>query len=500
MSRFAAVDLGAQSGRVAVGRLDGGRLTVEEAHRFPNLPVRAGGTLYWDVLRLWADVLDGLRAAGRLGRVESIAVDSWAVDFGLVDRVGSLLRNPVHYRDARRTRAMDAVLERVPARELYERTGIQLLPINTIFELAGVAAANDPALTGAHRLLLIPDLFHHWLCGSLVSEHTNATTTQCLDVRTGGWLVDILERLDIPASVFPEIVQPATVLGAVTGEAAAEAGVGAAQVVAGATHDTAAAVAAIPLRGDRSAFISVGTWSLVGVETAEPVLGESAFRANLTNEGGVAGTIRVLRNVTGLWLLQECVRAWTLAGRPYAIDDLLDLARSAAPLRSLVDPNDQVFVEPGDMPARIRDYCERTAQPQPRDDGAVVRCILESLALKHAETIDVLAAVTDREIAEIHLVGGGANNELLCAWTAEAAGTAVLAGPAETTLIGNLLVQAMALGEIGSLTEARDVVRRSFAPVVYEPESAPAWREARERFTALSGSQQAIAVAGEGRA
>ena len=494
MTILAAVDLGAQSGRVAVGRLDAGRLTVDEVHRFPNVPVRVGGTLYWDVLRLYADVLDGLRATRRVGPIASVAVDSWAVDFGLVDRNGALLRNPVHYRDARRTAAVDAVFERVPARELYERTGIQMLPINTIFELAALAAAGDPALAAARRLLLIPDLFHHWLCGSEVSERTNATTTQCLDVRTGTWLDDVLERLDVPTGLLPDVVPPATVLGTLARDVADETGIGEARVVATATHDTASAVAAVPLQGERCAYISVGTWSLVGVEADEPVLSDAAFRANLTNEGGVGGTVRVLRNVTGLWLLHECSRVWSLAGRPHSIDDLLELARAAPQLRSFVDPNDPVFAEPGDIPARIADYCARTGQPRPEGDGAVVRCILESLALKHAESIELLASVTGRDIDEIHVVGGGANNHLLCRWTADACGRAVHVGPAEATLVGNLLVQALALGEIASLAEAREIVRSSFGARVHEPTDVAGWREARERFTALTRSPDAMGV------
>jgi rhamnulokinase len=488
---LAAVDLGARSGRVAVGRFDGNTLAVEEVHRFPNVPVRTGTTLHWDVLRLYADVLDGLRAAGRGATINAVGVDSWAIDFGLVDGRGELLRNPVHYRDSRRGAEFDAVAERVPSRELYERTGIQLLPINTIFELAAMAADADPALAAADRLLLIPDLMHHWLCGSDVSERTNATTTQCLDIRTGTWAADILERLEIPARILPDVVPPGTVIGSVTAE---EAGVGGAKVVAAATHDTASAVAAIPLRGDRSAYASVGTWSLVGVETREPVVTESTYRANVTNEGGVEGTVRVLRNVTGLWLLQECVRLWSLAGRTYSSDDLVALAGAAGPLRSFVEPNDASFTEPGDMPARIAAYCARTGQPEPADDGETVRCVLESLALKHAECVDELARLTGREIDEIHVVGGGANNNLLCRWSASAAGRTVLAGPAEATLLGNLLVQAIALGELASLDEARELVRRSFTPDVYEPTGDAAWAEARERFAALTGSNHPMEV------
>ena len=487
MRTFAAVDLGALSGRVAVGRFDGERLAVEEVHRFANVPVRVRGTLHWDVLRLYGDVLDGLRAAAREVTVESVAVDSWGVDFGLLDRAGRLVQNPVHYRDSRRAAAVDGVYARVGARALYDRTGIQLLPINTIFELAAMAAEADPVLAAADRLLLIPDLFHHSLCGSVSTEFTNATTTQCFDAREGAWAVDLLERLDVPTRLLPEVVDPGTPLGPVTDE---DSGVAGATVIAAATHDTGSAVAGTPLAGEHAAVLSIGTWSLVGIESAEPVLGDAAFRANLTNEGGVGGTFRVLRNVTGLWLLEECRRHW---GR--GVDDLLADARDAQPLRSFIDPNDPVFAAPGDIPARIVDYCTRTSQPHLDTEGAIVRCILESLALKHAESVDLLARVTGHPIDELHVVGGGAKNELLCEWTAVAAERPVHAGPAEATLVGNLLVQAIALGDLASLTEAREVVRRSFAQRVYEPSASEAWREARERFAALSNVRPEVEVA-----
>lgn len=492
MRLLVAVDLGAHSGRVAVGRFDGTRLSVEEVHRFPNVPVRVRGTLHWDVLRLYSDVLDGLRAAARDATVDAVAVDSWGVDFGLIDRAGRLVQNPVHYRDSRRAAAVDGVYARVAPRELYERTGIQLLPINTIFELAAMAAESDPVLAAADRLLLIPDLFHYWLCGSRTTEFTNATTTQCFDARAGTWATDLLARLDIPAHLFPEVVDPATQLGPVADEVGTATGAGGATVVAGATHDTGSAVLGTPLNGDRSAFLSVGTWSLVGVEASVPVVGEDAYRANVTNEGGVAGTFRVLRNVTGLWLLEECRRTWALAGRDRSVEELVALARSAPALRSLVDPNDPQFAAPGAMPARIVDYCERTGQPPPDEDGAIVRCIFESLALKHAESVDLLARLTGRPLDELHVVGGGANNELLCEWTAAAAERPVHAGPAEATLVGNLLAQAMALDEISSLDEARDIVRSSFSLTTYDPHSAGEWREARERFAALAEARPEV--------
>ena len=395
MTTFAAVDLGAQSGRVAVGRFDGERLETTEVHRFANVPVRLGDTLHWDILGLYREVLDGLRAAAARGApIASIGVDSWAIDFGLVDRAGHLLRNPVHYRDGRRAGAVDSVLERISARELYDRTGIQLLPINTIFELAAMADEPDPLLGVADSILLIPDLVHSWLCGVRSSERTNASTTQCFDPRTRGWAGDLLERLDVPARLLPEIVEPGTRLGALEAAVADETHLDGTDVVAVATHDTGSAVAAVPFRRPDSVFVSVGTWSLVGLEVDEPVITDASFAANITNEGGVDDTVRLLRNVTGLWLLHECRRSWADEGADYAFDELVALAKDAPAFGAFLDPNDPAFTEPGDMPARIRSFCTATGQTPPPDPGAIARCILESLALKHAETIGALAAVS----------------------------------------------------------------------------------------------------------
>ncbi len=473
MPRLAAVDLGAQSGRVAVGTFDGERLTVDEVHRFENTPVTQDGVLRWDFERLYRNTLDGLAAAAP---VDSVAVDSWAVDFGLVDADGRLLASPVHYRDGRRAAAVERVYERVPPRELYERTGIQLLPINTVFELAALVGENDPALAGADTLLLIPDLVHARLCGSRSTELTNATTTQCFDPHAGTWAGDLLERLEIPADVFPEVVPPGTPLGRTADGVA---------VIAVATHDTGSAVAAVPFGHHDSVFVSAGTWSLVGLEVDRPLITDATFAANLTNEGGVAGTFRLLRNVTGLWLLHESRRAWADAGRDHSFDDLNELAAAAPPFQSLVDPDHESFAAPGDMPARIAAFCEHTGQPAPGDPGATARCILESIALKHAVTVDLLREVTGADPVELHVVGGGARNELLCRWTAQTTGLPVLAGPEEATLVGNLLVQAMALGELASLEEARTVVRASFVPTVYEPTPSAGWSEARQRFAEL---------------
>jgi rhamnulokinase len=486
MATMAAVDLGAQSGRVATGRFDGCRLELQEAHRFPNDPVERAGSLCWDVERLHREVLVGLRAAGLAGPVDSVAVDSWGVDFGLLDAKDELVEPARHYRDGRRAAATAAVFERVPARELYQRTGIQLLPINTVFELAALAAERDPALEAARTLLMIPDLFHLWLCGSKTTEFTNATTTQCYDPTAGEWASDLLERLDIPSKLFPEVVPPGTALGPLSTGAADATHLDGALVVAVATHDTGSAVAAAPLTDESSVFLSIGTWSLVGVEVDQPVVSDESFAANLTNEGGVGGTFRLLRNVTGLWLLDECRRAWASAGDKLGFGELVALAADAPAFLAFIDPNAEVFREPGDMPSRILGFCRQTGQPEPGGVGEFARCILESLALKHAETIDLLHEVNGSTPSTLHVVGGGARNALLCAWTANASGLPVLAGPEEATLVGNLLVQAITLGELGSLREARDVVRASFEPVVYEPELSAGWQEARARFAQLS--------------
>jgi len=494
MAVMAAVDLGAQSGRVAIGRLDGERLAVSEAHRFDNVPVRVDGRLSWDIQRLFADAFDGLRAVAREETVESVAVDSWAIDFGLLDRRGELVRNPVHYRDPRRAAAVAGVFERIPPRELYERTGVQMLPINTIFELAAMAEDHDPALDRADALLLVPDLFHHRLCGSRTTELTNATTTQCFDPHSGGWASDLLERLDVPGRVLPEVVDPVTQLGPLSADAAEDTGLVGAVVVAVATHDTGSAVAGVPFSGPGGAFLSVGTWSLVGVETDGPLIDDRTFAANLSNEAGVGGTFRVLRNVTGMWILEECRRSWAADGTEHSLPELFALAREAPAFVSLIEPNDPGFASPGDMPGRVAGYCARTGQPEPSTPGALVRCVLESLALKHAQTVELVASATGREVTVLHVVGGGARNELLCEWTAHASGLPVLAGPDEATLYGNLLVQAIALGELSSLAEARELLRRSFQPAVYEPDGSEAWREARQRFDLLTAAVAELEV------
>jgi rhamnulokinase len=493
MATIAAVDLGAQSGRVALGHFDGERLSVQRVHRFPNVPVRAEGRLYWDVLRLYEGVLEGLRVAGREANagVDSLGIDTWGVDFALLDRAGRLLQNPVHHRDARGGAGMQFVLERVSARDLYAATGIQLMPINTVFQLGAMVAADDPALEAAEGLLLVPDLLHFWLSGTQACELTNATTTACLDPHNGRWASELLAEIQIPERLFPEVVQPGTPLGSLRRDVAAETRLQGARVIAPATHDTASAVAAVPFRRPGAAFISAGTWSLVGVELPQPLVDERTFAANLTNEGGVGGTFRLLRNVTGLWLLDQCRLRWAADGLTWSFDELVAMADEATPPRALIDPDDPSFAAPGDMPQLIRSFCERTGQTPPETPGEIVHCVLKSIALRHRDAVDLVGKVLGVPPPKLHVVGGGARNRLLCQWTADATELPVLAGPVEATEMGNLLVQALALGELSSLDEAREVVRASAAPVLYEPRDGDAWAERHARFRALAARRAA---------
>jgi len=485
MTTMAAVDLGAQSGRVALGALDGERLSVSEVHRFPNVPVQVRGTLYWDPLRLFDEIQAGLSAAATSGDVASVGVDSWGVDYGLLDADGRLIQNPVHHRDRRTDGVMDALFAEVPAREIYERTGIQLMPINTLVQLYAAARADERPLEIAQTLLLIPDLFHFWLSGVATSEYTNASTTQCLDPRAQAWATELLERLGLPSRVLPELVRPATPLGPLLPEAAERTRLRRAVVVVPATHDTASAVAAVPFRQRGSAYISAGTWSLVGMELDAPLITDESFAANLTNEGGMDGTVRLLKNVNGLWLVNECQRAWAEEGTALGFDELVRLAEAAPRLVSLLDPDEATLMQRGSMPERIRQSCVQAGEPAPDSPGAVVRCIVESLALKYRYTIELLADVTGTTPAELHIVGGGSRNALLCQCTADATGLQVLAGPEEATVVGNLLGQAIALGELGSLEEARAVVRVSFEPRIFEPRGHAEWDAAYARFCGL---------------
>ncbi|PRY35795.1 rhamnulokinase [Umezawaea tangerina] len=458
MRRFAAVDLGASSGRVIVGEVDGNRVALTEAHRFPNRPVKIGRTLHWDVLDLYREVVDGLRLAGRL---DGVGVDSWAVDYGLLDRHGGLVGNPVHYRDERTAPAVEHARELLPADLHYAATGIQFQPFNTAFQLV----ADDWAARGAVRALLVPDLISFWLTGQEGTEITNASTTAMLDPRTRAWSEQVADALGLDTDLFAPLREPGSVIGDVLPSIGLEHRV---PVYAVGSHDTASAVVAVPARDENFAYISCGTWSLVGVELTGPVLTEDARRANFTNELGVDGTIRFLRNVMGLWLLQECHRTWGTTD-PGA---LLAEAAALPPSPATVDATDSRFLAPGDMPERIAAACRETGRPEPRTRAELVRCVLDSLALAHRDAVADAARLSGRRVDVVHIVGGGARNELLCQLTADACGLPVVAGPVEASAFGNVLVQARAAGALDG--DLRTIVRateplRTYAP---RPEGA----------------------------
>ncbi|HYN96274.1 MAG TPA: rhamnulokinase family protein [Pilimelia sp.] len=480
----AAVDLGASSGRVMLGRAGSGALELTEAGRAPNVPVRAGDTLHWDILRIYAGVLDGLRAAGRLaGGLDSVGVDSWAVDYGLLDADGRLLGNPVHYRDARTDGVLDAVLARLPADALYDATGVQFQPFNTAVQL--VAAERDAQLAAARTLLLIPDLICYWLTGAVGAEFTNASTTQLLDVRTGDWSGPVLAALGIRPGLLPALRRPGDRLGELRAGARAATGLGAVPVTAVGSHDTASAVVGVPAAGPAFAYISCGTWSLVGVELPGPVLGPAARAANFTNEAGVDGTVRFLRNVMGLWLLQESLRTWRAAGQPAELGELLAGAAVAPPFGAVVPADDPSFLAPGDLPARIAEVCRRLGQRAPATPAETVRCIVDSLALAHRAAVLDAQRLAGRHVDVVHIVGGGAQNALLCQLTADACGLPVLAGPVEAGALGNVLVQARALGAVGGeLADLRGLVAATQPVRRYEPAGdAAAWAAAAARLT-----------------
>jgi rhamnulokinase len=486
-----AIDLGAESGRVVLGRFDGDRVALEEVHRFPTPPRPHDGHLRWDLHDLWSQIRTGLAAAGEAaGTVDVVGVDAWGVDYGLLGRDGELLGDPVSYRDPRTSGMVEEAIGRLGRERLYLATGIQIIEINTIFQL--MAEARTGTLQRADRLLLIPDLFHHLLSGAMVSEYTVASTTGAYDMAGDRWAVDLLGELGVPAHLLPEVVDAGTDLGPVKPELP---GFASARVIAPASHDTASAVVGVPFTDPDAAYVSSGTWSLVGVEATGPLVNQAAMAANLTNEGGAFGTIRLLRNSGGLWLLQESRRQWAREGREHSYEELVRLAATTTGGISIVNADHPDFVAPGDMPARIRAYCARTGQPVPVDDGALTRCILDSLALGYRFAVDDLAAVTGRPVPAVQVVGGGSRNQLLNQTVADVTGLPVVAGPAEATALGNVLVQLIALGEVEDLVQAREVVRASAGPEIrrVEPSSADHLAERYSVYHELVATDRAAA-------
>lgn len=481
---FIAFDLGAESGRAMLAVFDGERLALREVLRFPNVPVRVLHSLHWDVLRLFDDIKRGLAHAARehRGDVASIGLDTWGVDFALLGRDDELLGNPFHYRDARTDGVMAEVFRRVPRDEIFAQTGIQFMSLNSLYQLYAMKLQDAPALAHAATLLMMPDLFNFWLSGQKVCEFTDATTTQFYDPRARAWARSLFEALALPSHILPDIVASGTVFGSLHKTVADEVGLPQAQVIAPACHDTASAVAAVPSEDDEAAWISSGTWSVLGANVSTPVINADSLAYNFTNEGGVGGTFRLCKNVMGLWIVQECRRAWARAGKDLAYETLVEMARRAPAFRSLIDPDDDRFLHPGDMLARIAEFCQRTAQPIPADEGAFVRCALEGLALRYRFQLERLEALLGRKVSAVHVVGGGAQNTLLCQFTANATGKRVIAGPIEATALGNILMQALALGHLASLAEGRQLIARSFETTAYEPCDSAAWDDAYARF------------------
>jgi rhamnulokinase len=481
-----AFDLGASSGRAMIGQWDGECLTLEEIHRFPNDPVQVGNRLQWDILRLYHEIKQGLlKAHHKQISLQSIGIDSWAVDFGIIGPHGELMENPTHYRDRRNDGVMEETIQQLGASRIFSQTGIQFLPFNTLYQLVAMKKLDALPLKSGEKLLMIPDLLRYFLTGEMHSEFTNASTTQMYNPITGNWDRELLDDLALPHALLANIVTPGTKVGMLQPSVCTELGVSSVPVIAVGEHDTASAVAAVPALSSDFAYLISGTWSLLGTELDYPVLEPLALQHNFTNEGGVQGTFRLLKNIMGLWLVQECKRAWDKAGKSHTFAELVDQAEQSKPFLCLIDPDDPMFLNPLDMPDQIKHFCKESGQPVPQTEGQIIRCILESLALKYKMVLGLTEQLAHKTFSGLHITGGGIHNTLLCRFTANAIGKTVWAGPAEGSAIGNVLVQLIASGAFKDLSEARAAVRHSFSIETYEPVNPAAWNEAYERFLPL---------------
>ncbi len=483
--RYIAIDLGAGSGRVNLVGFDGAQLAIDEVHRFDNPAVDVVGDLYWDVLFLYRSICDGLAGTASAKPV-SLGVDTWGVDFALLDREGALLSNPWHYRDGRKVGKMAEACEILSRDTIFERTGLQFMDFNSLYQL--LAMKGSAMLDSAETFLMVPDLFNYWLTGEKTCEFTDASTSQCYDQRRREWAWTTLDGLGLPTDIFLDVVEPGSTVGALRSPVAQQCGLPTIPVVAPGTHDTASAVAAVPASGDDWAYLSSGTWSLLGIEADRPHVTAAVLEKNFTNEGGVCRTTRLLKNICGLWLLEECRRVWSRQGIASDYDTLLAEAQACKPFRSLIDVDAPVFAPPGDMPARITSACRRTGQPEPSSCGEIARCIFESLALKYRAVLEDLGQIRGKPLSVLHVVGGGSQNALLCQYAADACGIPVVAGPVEATTAGNALMQAIAMGRIGDLQQGREVMRQSTSLRTYEPmvDGAARWQEAASRIAAIA--------------
>jgi rhamnulokinase len=482
---YIAVDLGAESGRVMLGRVGDGRLSLEQVHRFANGPVEEQGSLRWDFHRLMSEIKTGIGVAARAagGQVAGIGVDTWGVDFGLLGADGRLLENPYHYRDSRTNGMMEKAFEIMPKRQVYENTGIQFMQLNSLYQVLAMRRADSEILARSDRLLFMADLICYFLCGQALGEYTLASTSQMMDMKTGQWSQPIFDQLSLPLQIMPRITMPGVVVGNLTDTVAAEIGCGKIPLIAVGSHDTASAVLGVPARGEKWAYLSSGTWSLMGVELPRAIVNDKTFRYEFTNEGGVEHTIRLLKNIMGLWLVQECKRQWQREGQDLSYGELTQMAARAQPFFGYVNCDNSDFLAPGDMPARINQCLSETGQTPTRDKGQMVRLVLESLALKYRSVLSAIEDVTGSPIEVLHIVGGGIQNELLCQFTADATGRRVITGPVEATASGNILMQAKATGQLDSIDEAREIVRNSFELKEYRPQNTASWDEQYRKHT-----------------
>ncbi len=499
MKNYLAIDLGASGGRHLAGQFDGRTLTLESIYRFDNGPVEIAGTLFWNLPALWNHLRSGLKAAAAVlgDAVESIGVDTWGVDFALLGRDDTLLGNPVCYRDARTDGVMDAAFEQISRDEIFRQTGLQFMQFNTLYQLFAMKRRNSPLLDVAESFLMMPDLFHWLLSGEKSNEFTNATTTQFFDPVRGDWARSLLESFGLPTNIFRPVSPPGTVLGRLRTKISSETGLSSVKIVLPGTHDTASAVMSVPTSSRRGetdwAYISLGTWALMGIESKTAIVNDTVSSLNFTNEGGVGGTMRVLKNICGMWLLQECRRTWNEQGRKNNVGQPLDwenlnaMNAAAVPLVSFNDHDARDFLGPTDMPAAIAEYCGRTGQAVPENDGAILRCALDSIAMKFRHVLEMCETIVGNRIETIHIVGGGTKNTLLCQAAADACGRRVVAGPVEATAIGNIMMQVAAAGDVAGIEEAREVVRNSFDVIEYLPSAPRVWDDAYGRFLGILG-------------
>ena len=483
-TKFLAIDLGASSGRGIVGSFDGKKITLAENHRFPNEPVMAAGQYTWDILRIFHEIKNSIRkcALGDDKDIRSIGIDTWGVDFGLLDKSGHLLANPVHYRDARNDEMPEYAATIVDPAYVYEKTGIQVVDFNTLYQLLAVKKNSPELLDVASDMLFVPDLLNYFLTGVKQTEYTIASTSQLLDAKARDWSWDLIGKFGLPKKLFSNIVMPSTPVGKLRADVLEEVGNIDAGVVSVAAHDTGSAVMAVPATGEKFIWISSGTWSIMGTEAKEPVISEASHRCNFTNEGGAGRTIRFSKNITGLWLEQESRRQWEREGEKISFADLSDMAVASKPFKCFIDPDDPRFAAPGNLPKRIVEYCRETGQQAPETKGETVRCILESLALKYRYTVDMIDELGGERLPMINVVGGGTKEEPLMQFTANACGRPVAAGPIEATALGNIVAQAIAAGEIKDVKEGRQVISDSFDISYYSPKDVGAWDAAYETF------------------